>query len=591
VLSGNHSQGIALDGAGTSANFVQGNFIGTDPTGFAAMGNRYAGVELFNGASSNVIGGTSAAARNVIAGNASQGVAIDGIGSVGNRVQGNYIGVDVTGGTPLANAYSGVEIFAGGQSNTIGGSVAARNVLSGNISQGVEIDGVGTSGNVVQGNLIGLDASGATAIPNGAGVGLFSGAESNLIGGTAPGARNVISGNGCQGVVIADSDTGGNIVQGNYLGLNLAGTATAPNGCSGVEIFGGAHSNVVGGDIGARNIISGNSTYGVLIADTNTDANVVQGNTIGLDPTGAITLGNSFQGVVVFNAARNNQIGGIGDGAGNLIASNGSDGVDLYDDATTNNSIRGNSIYGNLGSGIGEFNGSEKSQAAPVLDSATVDTNTIVTGSLTSSSNATFRIEFFANATGAASAQGQTFLGAADVTTTNGGTATFSAGLASTGPPGQLITATATDPAGNTSPFSGSVTLTMTDSVGDGIADLWRKTYFAGTGTTTNAQSCATCDPDGDGFTNLQEFSAGTDPTKPSSAFRIVAIQQVSGGETIKFQTVTGKIYRIETKDDLALPNWMLLVDQIVGIGGTNQITDPGATGLSRRFYHAVVLP
>jgi len=141
------------------------------------------------------------------------------------------------------------------------------------------------------------------------------------------------------------------------------------------------------------------------------------------------------------------------------------------------------------------------------------------------------------------------------------------------------------------SPFSNSATLTMADSVGDGIADLWRETYFSGSGATTNGQSCANCDPDGDGFTNLQEFYAGTDPTKPSSAFRVVGIQQDSGGETVKFQTVTGKVYRIEMKDDLALSKWTLLADQVVGTGGTNQITDPGVVGLSHRFYHAVVLP
>ena len=208
---------------------------------------------------------------------------------------------------------------------------------------------------------------------------------------------------------------------------------------------------------------------------------------------------------------------------------------------------------------------------------------------LTSSSNATFRVEFFANPPG--TVQGEIFLGAINVTTGAGGTAGFSAGLASTVPAGQLITSTATDPAGNTSPFSTASAVTTTDSVGDGIPDAWRAAFFGGPGNTTNSHSCATCDPDGDGLTNLQEFHPGTNPTNSSSVVRITAIQPSGADVVVSFPSVLGKIYRVEMKDDITLATWTLLADQITGTGGLISITDPGAASLSKRFYHALVLP
>jgi hypothetical protein len=187
--------------------------------------------------------------------------------------------------------------------------------------------------------------------------------------------------------------------------------------------------------------------------------------------------------------------------------------------------------------------------------------------------------------------QGETFLGAINATTVNGGTVNFTAGLGSTVPEGAFITATATDPNGNTSPFSSSVTVTTTDSVGDGIPDLWRKTYFGGTGMTTNSRSCASCDPDGVGFSNLQAFYAGINPTEPSTAFRVSTVQEGVSGAIISFPSVAGRIYRVDMRNDMVLSPWTLLVDQIVGTGSTILIIDPGAIGLSKRFYRVDVLP
>ena len=269
---------------------------------------------------------------------------------------------------------------------------------------------------------------------------------------------------------------------------------------------------------------------------------------------------------------------------------NGNAGVLFFDDATTNNSILGNSIYGNTVIGINLDGIANHVQAAPALSSAVLGTNTIVIGSLTSDSNTTFRVEFFANPSGLGG-QGKTFLGATNVTTGNGGTVNFSAGLASTVPAGQLVTATATDPAGNTSQFSSSTTVSTTDSVGDGIPNAWRAAFFGGAGNLTNSQSCASCDFDGDGMTTYQEFRAGTDPTKSSSALRIGTVQQAGNNTVVGFATVAGKTYRVETKDDINLASWSLLVDQIGGTGGIMQIVDPTAATLTKRFYRVSILP
>ena len=591
VLSGNNTQGIFIDGLNTDANIVEGNFIGTDPLGISAIGNRFAGIEINGGAQSNVIGGTTTAARNVISGNGIQGIHIDGLNTDGNQVLGNFIGANVTGAAVLGNGASGIELCCGSRSNVLGGATSGSgNVISGNSNYGIFLGGVGTDGTVIQGNLIGVDLSGVIAVPNAFdGVYVYGGAQHTQIGGSVPGARNIISGNLSRGVGIFDPGTQNNFVQGNFIGLNVTGSVAVANGYAGVDIGNGCLSNTVGGGVGARNIISGNVNSGIIVENTNTTANVVQGNTIGLDVTGTQPIPNQNTGVSIFDAAQLNQIGGTTLGSANLIAGNAFGGVELFDTATTNNSVRGNSIFGNGINGLGLNGSANKLRNAPTLTTALLGTNLVVSVSLNSSSNAMFRIEFFANPAGS-SAQGKTFLGAINATTGSGGTISFSAGLASTVPVGQLITATATDPTGNTSPFSNVGTVTSTDSIGDGIPDAWRLAFFGSTDTNGNS-ACATCDPDHDGFTNLQEFHAGTNPQTNSSALRVTSTQKSGSDVVVTFPSVAGKVYRVERKDDMTFVTWTLLIDEIVGTGSPITITDPGAATLPKRFYRADVLP
>ena len=135
----------------------------------AAAGNGI-GLEIIAGSASNVVGGTSVDKRNVISGNSESGIKISGAGATGNVVKGNFVGTDVTGASAVANAV-GVFIDDTASGNTVGGtSAGARNVISGSPFSGVEIFGIGTSGNVVEGNYIGTDSTGSSAIPNDRGV-------------------------------------------------------------------------------------------------------------------------------------------------------------------------------------------------------------------------------------------------------------------------------------------------------------------------------------------------------------------------------------------------------------------------------------
>jgi hypothetical protein len=128
------------------------------------------------------------------------------------------------------------------------------------------------------------------------------------------------------------------------------------------------------------------------------------------------------------------------------------------------------------------------------------------------------------------------------------------------------------------------------DSVDDGISDSWRATHF-GSPTTTNAASCATCDPDGDGLNNLQEYLAGTSPQDASNFLRVNSFSPNGNDADIAFGTILGMNYRVEYTSDLVTDTWQVLSNNISGSGGVIQIVDPGAIGQSSRFYRVRLLP
>jgi uncharacterized repeat protein (TIGR01451 family) len=346
IISGNYELGISIEN-GPANNTVAGNYIGTDVTGSADLGNGFQGVNIAY-ASNNVIGGTTANARNIISGNNAQGILIYASTASGNAIQGNYIGTDATGSFAVGNGISGVSIETIASGNFVGGtSAGAGNLISGNTANGVTLDGAGTNGNFVQGNVIGLNAAGTAALANAfIGVSITNGAQNNTVGGTTANARNIISGNGRQGLALFNSNTNNNVVQGNYIGTNFSGNAGMGNTWAGIGIWGGAQSNTVGGTaVNTRNIISGNAQDGVAVRDANTSSNTIAGNYIGTDVTGSFAVANGWYGVDVFSSATNNTIGGNVAGAMNLLSGNTLGGV-LFSDAGTSGNFIGSNFIG-----------------------------------------------------------------------------------------------------------------------------------------------------------------------------------------------------------------------------------------------------
>ena len=310
--------GVLIEGSAASGNLVEGNFIGTDKTGTIALANVIDGVSIF-GASGNTIGGTTAAARNIISGNGTYLPTSSGLeagvdlnnGSTDNLVEGNFIGTDVTGTLALSNgdngASSGVAILGDSDDNTIGGVsylsggqlAGAGNLIDGlNADQTVGIYVHGPSGTVIEGNFIGTDLTGTQVVGNYGGIRL-SEASNNTIGGTTAGLGNLISGN-TYGITIGDGTATNNQVEGNLIGTDVTGTQPLAIGgpfgtASGIYVY--TPGNVIGGMApGAGNVIAA-AEYGISLYA----ATVVQGNWIGTNAASGATLGNTV-GVAIVGA-------------------------------------------------------------------------------------------------------------------------------------------------------------------------------------------------------------------------------------------------------------------------------------------------
>ncbi len=331
------SGGISI---GSSSNVIAGNFIGTDLTGTNALANE-TGVSI-SGALGNRIGGLTSDSRNIISGN-SYGISLSGTGT---EILGNYIGLGADGLTIVAN-HDGITLNYGSQNQIGGSSPGARNVISGNTSGFYANQG---GSNVIQGNFIGTDASGTLPRPNLYGV-VLNESSHNLIGGTQAGEGNLISGNSSQGVTIEGVNGSSNVVAGNLIGADIAGTNALGNGNYGVVIIGGAGNLIGGTSPGAANVIGGNAYQGVAIFYAQATGNVVQGNFIGTDPTGSLVMSNRASGVLIYGAP-GNQIGGTTAGARNVIAFSTYAGVAITVDGATNNSALGNRIFAIGGPGI-----------------------------------------------------------------------------------------------------------------------------------------------------------------------------------------------------------------------------------------------
>ena len=384
-------------------NTVAGNWFGVDPTGTTFQGGTDIVVLVFG--SSNTIGGTVPAARNVIAGGSSM-VYMGSTGS--NAVQGNYIGTNATGTAALSavGAVNGIEL-ATSVGNTIGGSTpSAGNVIAApNIA--IKLNS-GANGTTIQGNSIGTNAAGTAALGAFVGVQLANGVSNITIGGSLPGEGNLISGSGT-GIDVR-SGTIQTTIRGNRIGTDVAGTAGIPNQC-GIAVapaLAAAGIHIGGSGTGDGNIVAFNATQGVAIVDGT--GTLVQRNSIFSNGG----LGIAFAGCGAVATPTPNDPGDADTGANDL-------------------------------------------QNYPVVTSAVhTGGNATITGTLNSTPSSLFEVELFASAACDASGngEGQSFLGVASVTTNSSGTGAFGPVVFPVPPGLSVITATATGPGNNTSEFS-----------------------------------------------------------------------------------------------------------------------------------------
>ncbi len=522
--------GIDMEGAG---GFAEGNFVGTKAdasgsgsyytsNGLASDANDV-GVFVGNGpelgwsvGAGNVVGGTTPQARNVISGN---GIGVEVYAGVDlTQIQGNFIGTNRNGTKAVGNE---VGVFAS-EFTTIGGTLpGAGNVISSSsIAANVSMNGSGYgSNNLVQGNLIGTDVTGTKAL-GGYGVTIIYNYVYATIGGTTPAARNVISGNFGPGIWF---DTAwNNLVQGNYLGVDAGGSQAVAN--TGAAILSDdesftwlgsntpvtnlwpAFENPIGGAVaGAGNLISGNGKDGISIAGSTwyyegiacspgcgtQEGNVIQGNLIGTDAAGANPIPNGGSGIHLLSAtdatygttaAINNIIGGTDQGSGNVISSNAGHGV-LIESGSSNNTVA-NVIQDNGGAGVRVIAGTGNlisrnsiyGNGALGIDIDTQGENT--------------------NSHCQANTNGANKLQNAPVLTAGSGTT--------------YLSATATDPNGNTSEFSNTV------SVGGSVLDaLGAFDGLPGTTFTIEFFSSPSADPSG--FGQGQTYLGSTTVTTPST--------------------------------------------------------------------------
>jgi len=208
---------------------------------------------------------------------------------------------------------------------------------------GIQVGDVGipAANNLIAGNYVGTDVTGMLDRGNDDGILVYG--DNNTIGGTSVADRNVTSGNADDGVSIDRGNN--NVILGNYVGLNAAGTGTIANSGEGVAVQFGATGNVVGGSVG--NVISGNSLNGIQVRSTGTASTSILGNLIGVNPAGDAAMPNGGPGIHVVSAI-NTVIGGASPSDRNVISGNTGDGIALHSGAT-GSVILGNRIGTNTG--------------------------------------------------------------------------------------------------------------------------------------------------------------------------------------------------------------------------------------------------
>ena len=375
----------------TEGNLVEGNFIGTNPGGSAAIGNTI-GVQIATGADENTIGGTTSAARNIISGNIAQGVVIGDstpTDTTGNVVEGNYIGTDVTGTVALGNGNENLEIDnatgtqVGGLTSTPGTGpgnvISGAGILTNYNDYGIVVTGQ-SGGSNIEGNIIGLNAAGDAALGNAVGIFLDT-SVGVTVGGTQTGSGNIISGNVRAGVELSNGASG-NVVQSNYIGTDLGGTTRKPITMASKSIPGRA-------TISSAAMRAMRATSSISIPSMASIPTIRAVKLPRMIPSSAISCSRT----------------------------------ESRASALTNGATAGSSTV------------------PYVISLYTSSTSTTVVGSFTSTPNTTFDLNFFANDVGG---EGEYYLGSVIVETDAGGVAYFKPSWPVASSTGQIFTATVT---------------------------------------------------------------------------------------------------------------------------------------------------
>ena len=443
-------------------------------------------------------------------------------------VKSSYLGVGPDGTTPVPNN-AGISLSH--VAFTVGGAPADRNIISGNTSYGIFIGAF--AGGTIQNNYVGTDVTGTVAVPNSTGINLLGGSGSGvLIGG--PGGENLISGNTVNGILVQSAvDV---TIQSNLIGTDVNGTAAIGNGYAGIH--GGGPGLVIGGTgAGEGNLVSGNSMGMDLLAD----GMMVQGNSIGVDDSGTAPLPNNGPGIhLASSGPAPNVIGtAVAGGPGaNHIAFNLGRGIAVVQG--TRHTMRGNSIHDNGALGIDlagngptandtldADTGPNNLQNFPIIQMVTIlapQAGTRIQGKFNSTPSTIFDLDFYANA--ACSnfprefLEGETYLGSSQVTTDGSGVAAIDVTLAPTIQPGERVSATATDPSGNTSEFSQRIIFSIAPTSGDsagGTAITVSGTDFADPTTMTIGGVAAPA-----GFVNDHTLSATTPALSPGTVNDVI---------------------------------------------------------------------
>lgn len=376
LIVGGHPSGYCVQFDSADNSLMTLSRIGVGLDGLTDIGCSGHGVAIRQ-ASGVDIGGTGFSTKNVIGGNGRSGIAITGLvddhwAASDNWVMGNYIGTGSSGAQAIQNSEYGVWVYHAAD-NHIGG-LQRGNVISGNSWSGVY--DLTSEGTTVGGNLIGLDVTGSSAIPNSSSGVLIYKSTTTTIGGGASTVRNIISGNTGDGIRVTEAESAATEIFGNYIGTDITGASAIPNGESGVEVSltAGNGVSVGGASSGSGNLISGNGS-GVF---ANSDNGVtIQGNLIGSDATGAYAIPN-WAGVVVFGDGV--LVGGTGPLEGNLISGSTAHGIRVSSAGSV--TIQGNRI-GTDGSGSGPLGNGEQG----IKFDSTTDYLSVIGGNIAGAGN------------------------------------------------------------------------------------------------------------------------------------------------------------------------------------------------------------